>query len=216
VLALAALLFAGSSHELRTSAVLGLGLAWWGVAALWVIDYQRGRRRGILLGRPLLAGAIGWLVLLPSWLAVVALHGEPARGPALVLILLCVIWGADTGAYFAGRRLGKHKLASRVSPGKTWEGALGGLVTVLAVGPIGGAWIGLGGGDLGWFVVLCALTVPVSIVGDLTESLFKREAGVKDSGSSIPGHGGVLDRIDSLTAAAPFFAIGWSLMGALA
>jgi phosphatidate cytidylyltransferase len=127
-----------------------------------------------------------------------------------MLFLLLLVVAADIGAYFAGRQFGRNKLAPRVSPGKTWEGVLGG---------IGGAGIVAGVGvsffevPIGPFVGLSLVTVLASVVGDLTESLFKRHAGVKDSGSLLPGHGGVLDRVDSVTAAAPIFLVGLERLG---
>ena len=118
-----------------------------------------------------------------------------------------VVWGADTGAYFAGRAFGRHKLAPRVSPGKTWEGVAGGAVLALLVAWVGTIWLEPVGGYAA-FLVLVLLTVMISILGDLMESLFKRVADLKDSGGLLPGHGGVMDRIDSMTAAGPFFVLG--------
>jgi phosphatidate cytidylyltransferase len=142
--------------------------------------------------------------------ALVAIAALQARSPALALALMAIVWIADTAAYFTGRRFGRRKLAPMISPGKTWEGALGALVavTVYALllvplarragfgGPIDAASI------VAW-IVLAMLLVALSIVGDLHESLLKRRAGVKDSGTLLPGHGGVLDRIDALIAAMP-------------
>ncbi len=150
---------------------------------------------------------VGWLVLVPSCLALVQLR---AISPWLLLAAMATVWLADIAAYFFGRAFGRHKLAPSISPGKTWEGAVGGLLAVWIYGFLVAAkfgaltdslagWIGLG-------VELLALTA-VSIVGDLFESLAKRQAGVKDSGTLLPGHGGVLDRIDSLTATLPLIAL---------
>jgi phosphatidate cytidylyltransferase len=133
------------------------------------------------------------------------LHRE--YGPGYVILLFLLIWGADTGAYFAGRAFGKHKLAARVSPGKTWEGVFGGMLLALTVALGATQWLEPAG-QLVPFLVLVAVTVAISVLGDLAESLFKRIADVKDSGGLLPGHGGVLDRIDSLTAAAPVFTLG--------
>src|SRR5690606_17335644 len=132
------------------------------------------------------------------------------HGPAVMLFLLLLVVAADVGAYFAGRRFGRNKLAPRVSPGKTWEGVIGGLLGAALIALAGGAWFGV---PLVPFVALCVVAVLASIVGDLTESLFKRHAGVKDSGTLLPGHGGVLDRVDSVTAAAPVFLIGLERLG---
>jgi phosphatidate cytidylyltransferase len=119
---------------------------------------------------------------------------------------------ADIGAYFCGRRFGRRRLAPSVSPGKTWEGALGGLAASGIVAVIGGAWFRL---PLEQFLVLCLAAVAFSIVGDLTESLLKRFAGMKDSGTLFPGHGGVMDRIDSVTGAAPVLLLGLTFLGVL-
>lgn len=157
----------------------------------------------------------GFVVLLPAWAALVTLHGAGDTGPLRVLLLLVLIWGADSAAYFAGRRFGRHKLAPHVSPGKTWEGAAG--------AALGGALCALlfwrvlpGQAGLGFWLGICLMVTAVSIVGDLYESLVKRRAGMKDSGTLLPGHGGVLDRIDSLTAAAPIFVLGLEWHGVLA
>jgi phosphatidate cytidylyltransferase len=147
-------------------------------------------------------------VLVPTFVALsrvqVSTRGF-ARGPEMVLWMLLLVFAADIGAYFAGRSLGKRKLAPKVSPGKTWEGALGGLVAVALVALVGTLHFGLpvaAGVAFG-----CAVGI-FSVIGDLTESMFKRAAGLKDSGSLLPGHGGILDRIDSVTAAAPLYALG--------
>ena len=127
----------------------------------------------------------------------------------LLLYVFILVWAADSGAYFAGRKFGKHKLAPKVSPGKTWQGVIGGLATASVFAFI---FLQLSGGSLfatdsaASFVLLSVATVAISVLGDLTESMFKRESGIKDSSNLIPGHGGILDRIDSLTAAVPFFA----------
>ena len=125
-----------------------------------------------------------------------------------------LVWGADTGAYFAGRAFGKRKLAPNVSPGKTIEGLLGGLaltlVIALLVATQTDALKNLG---LGWFLLVSLVAVVGSVFGDLAESMFKRHRGIKDSSQVLPGHGGVLDRIDSITAAVPLFAAGMLVLG---
>ncbi len=189
-------------EQAQLDSVLQIAMMWWLVALLW-IAFAPGRMNRAI-------GAIaGFLVLLPAWLALVRLH---TINPHLVLFLVLVVVAADVGAYFAGRKFGKHKLAPRVSPAKTWEGVIGGLVAAGIMATIGVRWFGLGAAP---FMVLCAVVVVASIVGDLTESLFKRHAGLKDSGSLLPGHGGVLDRVDSVTAAAPVFAFGLDWLGRL-
>ena len=127
-----------------------------------------------------------------------------------LLFALFVVWGADVGAYFAGRRIGRVKLAPKISPGKTWEGVFGGLVVVAIVAAVFAILLDLA---LAVLIPFSMAAAALSVVGDLTVSMFKRTAGVKDSGSLFPGHGGILDRIDSVSAAAPLFAIGLSLAG---
>ena len=124
------------------------------------------------------------------------------------MFALLIVWAADMGAYFVGKGFGKVKLAPQISPGKTWEGVLGGLCAVMVLAAIGAQVFAT---DIAVLLPFCLAIAMISIVGDLTESMFKRNAGVKDSGSLFPGHGGVLDRIDSVTAAAPLFALalGW-------
>jgi phosphatidate cytidylyltransferase len=150
---------------------------------------------------------VGVLLLVPAWTALVTLHAAP-QGARWVLVLLVMIWVADAGAYYVGRRCGKRKLAPQVSPGKTWAGVWGGLAAGTAAG-IALPWLlrldvtaGMG------YACICLVTVAGSVVGDLTVSMFKRQMGVKDTGHLLPGHGGILDRIDSLTAAAPIFTFG--------
>jgi phosphatidate cytidylyltransferase len=156
---------------------------------------------------------VGLLVLITTWSSAVAVHALAARGPELLLYLLFLIWIADSGAYFSGRRWGRRKLARHVSPGKSWEGVAGGLLPGSAFAVAGGFWFGLEGGRLAGFVVLAAAVVAVGVLGDLFESLLKRYRQVKDSGGLLPGHGGVLDRIDSLTAATPLCYCGLLLLG---
>lgn len=182
--------------------LLVLALMWWTLILMTVLSYphsaslwQRGMSRGVA----------GIFILLPAWAAMVVLHRE--FGALYVILLVMLVWGADVGAYFAGRALGKHKLAPRVSPGKTWEGVLGGVGLALPAALVGSYWLQPSAGIVP-FLLLVVFTVMTSVLGDLAESLFKRIAGVKDSGGLLPGHGGVMDRIDSLTAAAPIFTLG--------
>ncbi len=174
---------------------------WWLFAALLVISYPKFSNywgKGVLI-----RGLMGIMVLVPCWLSLVLLHYVT---PYLVLSLFVLIWGADTGAYFAGKKWGKNKLLPQVSPGKTWQGLLGAVLTPIIIVVI--------------FVI--ALRIPMmvfpyisfivmivlfSVLGDLFESMLKRQAGIKDSGKLLPGHGGILDRIDSLTAAAPIVTL---------
>lgn len=195
----AALWLTGAGDS-RLDVVLTTSVVWWLVALLWIMFLPTHVNR-------VAAAAAGLLVLAPAWLALVRLH---SMAPALVLFLLLLVVAADVGAYFAGRKFGRHKLAPRVSPGKTWEGVIGGLVAAALMAVVGVLWFHVSARP---FLVVCGITVLGSIVGDLTESLFKRHAGLKDSGTLLPGHGGVLDRVDSVTAAAPIFVIGLERMG---
>ncbi|MDJ0927131.1 MAG: phosphatidate cytidylyltransferase [Gammaproteobacteria bacterium] len=177
--------------------VMLIGLAWWVCAAILVARFP------VVVSRNVAALA-GFLVLLPAWVGLLALLRAPEGGPELVLYLLAIVWAADVGAYFAGRRFGRVKLAPAVSPGKTWEGAVGGLVAAALVAGLAAGWAGLAPA----IMVPVGLSIAlISILGDLTVSLFKRNAGLKDSGSLFPGHGGVLDRFDSVTAAVPLFVL---------
>jgi phosphatidate cytidylyltransferase len=178
-------------------------LAFWSIGApAWLYYGWPTNSKAVMFGT-------GLMVLLPAWLAVASLQ----RTPQLLLTLLLVIWIADTAAYFTGRRFGRRKLAPTISPGKTWEGVIGAGVAVVAYGVavgfvlLPGAGVYDRAGLLSFIVVLTAF----SIIGDLFESWVKRQAGAKDSGTLLPGHGGVLDRIDSLTAALPFAALYFSL-----
>lgn len=148
----------------------------------------------------------GWLLLISAWAGLGLVHRMPEHGPAALLLLLLMIWIADIGAYFAGRRFGRIKLAPGISPGKTLEGVYGAIAAVVLLALVFAFARPQMAGPLA-LVVLGLVVAPVSIVGDLYESVAKRRAAVKDSGRLLPGHGGVLDRIDSLLAAAPVFAV---------
>lgn len=145
---------------------------------------------------------IGFCLLLPCWLSLIALHYYPVT----LLYLFLLVWGCDSAAYFVGKRFGKHRLAVKVSPGKTLEGAAGALLFTIVLASVVGE--GLFKHSFGRWVVLSMVTAVFAIVGDLVESMLKRQQGVKESGSLLPGHGGLLDRIDSLLAAAPLFTWG--------
>lgn len=151
--------------------------------------------------------ATGPVILVPAWLALVTLQEQP-RGATLVMLLMLLVWSADSGAYFSGRRFGRRKLLAQVSPGKTLEGLLGGVVLAMAVAAIFGLVLDYQGAKYALFMIISLATVLFSVIGDLVESLVKRRAGVKDSGALLPGHGGMLDRIDSLLAASPCYAAG--------
>ena len=185
--------------------LLVVAFLWWLIALLWIVAAPR-------RVRPWSAGLAGLLSLVPAWLALTRLRLDAGHGAQWVLFALVLVWMADIGAYFFGRRFGRRRLAPVVSPGKTWEGALGGLAASAIVAVAGGAWFGL---PLAQFLGLCLAAVAFSIVGDLTESLLKRFAGMKDSGTLFPGHGGVMDRIDSVTGAAPVLLLGLTFLGVL-
>jgi phosphatidate cytidylyltransferase len=180
--------------------VLQTALLWWLLALAWTFVFPT---RIPLAFRWLCGG----FVLIPLYAALVLLY---ELSPSVLLFALLIVWAADIGAYFVGKRFGRVKLAPKISPGKTWEGALGGmaLVVILTLGR--SLWIDT---NLAALVPFCLGVAALSIVGDLTVSMFKRTAGLKDSGTLFPGHGGVLDRIDSVSAAAPLFALGLPWLG---
>lgn len=149
------------------------------------------------------------IVLLPaSWLSLVLIHQHSAMGASILLFILVLIWTADSGAYFTGKKWGKHKLAPIVSPGKTIEGLLGALVFGIIWSIAYYSFAPYSEVGLPQFMALCFLIIMVSVVGDLFESVLKRKRGVKDSGHILPGHGGILDRVDSVIAAMPVFYTG--------
>lgn len=149
---------------------------------------------------------VGAVVLLPTWLALVQLR---AVHPGVLLAVMALVWMADIAAYFAGRKFGRNKLAPSISPGKTQEGALGAFIGVMLYGLVIGHFLLAGKVPLTAWMLALVLATAVSIIGDLFESLLKRKAGIKDSSNVLPGHGGVLDRIDSLTSTLPLAALAW-------
>jgi len=171
-------------------------------ALFWVIAAPIWLARGVSIEHRIALIATGFIVLVPAGLALAALE------PRHVLFVLVLVWVADTTAYFVGRAWGRRKLAPSISPGKTWEGAWGGVVGALAYAIIVGTFLR---GNVWVYLTVAALLAAISIVGDLFESAAKRQAGVKDSGALLPGHGGVLDRIDSATAVLPLAALLLSL-----
>ncbi len=186
--------------------VLAGSAAWWLIAFFWIVLAP-------VRGHPVLTALACPLSLAPLWVAVAGLRGSDRHGAWIILLALAIVVAADTGAYFAGHAFGRVKLAPQVSPGKTWEGVIGGLLASAAIAYAGARW-------LGWPVQqvlpLALAAAGLSVVGDLLESKMKRQAGVKDSGHLFPGHGGVLDRIDSLVAGLPVLALGFSWFGWLA
>jgi len=188
--------------------ILGGACAVWAILLLWVITYPGSA--AIWGTRPALV-ALGIVVLVPAWvgLAYLRLHEQ---GAWLILYVIGLVVCADTGAYFTGRALGRHKMAPRVSPGKTLEGLAGGMATVALFAVVVSFLLAPVGLPVGSLLVLSLCAGMASVLGDLVESMAKRHAGVKDSGTLLPGHGGVLDRIDSLAAAIPVFSFGMVVM----
>jgi phosphatidate cytidylyltransferase len=184
-------------YALPGKLLYGLCIVFWLAIALPWLYYRWPARN------PLLLGLVGFVILLPFWHALAWLQLHPVR----LLVVMGVVWVADTAAYFAGRAFGKRKLAPHISPGKTWEGAAGATVAVavywLIVETVAPSLTGAGLAGL----LLVLLMTAVSIEGDLFESWMKRVAGLKDSGTLLPGHGGVLDRVDALTSTLPLAAL---------
>jgi len=176
---------------------------WWLSVVIMLILYKSNWLRSVWLQK--LLEFSGFIVLVPAWLALTKLHDQ---GPETLMFLLALVWVADIAAYFVGKRFGKNKLAPLLSPGKSREGVLGALLASLVMAIIGLRIFTFDKQASMYFIGLCVLTALISVVGDLYESLLKRKAGAKDSGTILPGHGGVLDRIDSLTAAAPVYLLG--------
>lgn len=193
--------------------ILGPALVWWMLALILVVRFPVMESLWSARVTRLLIGVV---ILVPGFIALVQLK-QNADSNFLILLLFFLIWGADIGAYFSGRAFGTRKLAPRVSPGKSWAGFWGGMVTALLIASGMSLWLGkpdLLSGRGVMFLVACLVVAVVSVVGDLTISMFKRHRGIKDSSNLLPGHGGFLDRIDSLLAAGPTFSLfilmyGW-------
>ena len=190
--------------------LLIVALLVWVVASISVLLYPKTTKT--LFRGPWLRGLLGIVILAAAWLAIVVIRSllinvDYTLGAWMLLLMLVIIWGADVGAYFAGKTWGKTKLAPVVSPNKTWEGALGGLVLAVAVGMAVASLLSL---ELDWlkFTVFVIVMVVLSVFGDLFESMLKRQANIKDSSNILPGHGGLLDRLDSTLSVAPFFVAG--------
>ena len=199
---------------LRLMALVGAG--WWLLALLWLrffhfaSDHETWARVFKL--------AAGTLAVVPAWCALGLIHSSQPNGHIWLFVALAIVWAADSGAYFAGRHFGGRwfagrKLAPRISPNKTLEGLLGGLAAGMLVAAVGALLAGAGMAQLPGVLLVAIFTVLFSVVGDLVESLLKRHVGAKDSGDVIPGHGGVLDRIDGVLAALPIFVLGKEVFG---
>ncbi|MBV8803225.1 MAG: phosphatidate cytidylyltransferase [Gammaproteobacteria bacterium] len=184
-------------------------LGWWIIATILVIYYPKVSffwAKSIFL-----RGLMGLFVLIPCWLALNFMR-YAANGIYVLLYLFIIIWGADIGAYFVGRKWGKNKIAPHVSPGKSWEGLLGALLATLIIALPILFFYQLPYATIPVILMISIITVLFSVIGDLFESMLKRNVGLKDSGTLLPGHGGILDRIDSLCAAAPIFVLGLVVM----
>jgi phosphatidate cytidylyltransferase len=188
-----------------------IGIVWWLLAGLWLkhFDFASDHDTHARVFKL----AAGTLAIVPAWCALAWIHAEQPMGHRWLFVALALVWAADSGAYFVGRHFGKRKLSPRISPNKTVEGLLGGLacgvVVAVAFAPLAGARLA----QLPLVALVAFVAVAFSVVGDLFESLLKRHVGAKDSGDLIPGHGGVLDRIDGVIAALPVFALGKAWLG---
>ena len=193
-----------------------IGVIWWLLALLWLGRYKFASDHDT--HARVFKLAAGALAVIPAWCALAWIHAEEPNGHRWLLTALAIVWAADTGAYFAGRKFGgrvfgSRKLAPLVSPNKTIEGLVGGVVAGVVVGMAFSLLAGVQPMQLPAVALVALAAVLFSVVGDLFESLLKRHAGVKDSGDLIPGHGGILDRIDGVLAALPVFALGKALLG---
>ncbi|MGJ8681741.1 phosphatidate cytidylyltransferase [Paraglaciecola sp.] len=189
--------------------ILSLAALWWLISLAMIIVYPR--FSSIWYCSKPIRGIFGFFTLIPTWVAVISLRTslydvDPFYGASLIFYVLGIVWAADIGAFFVGIKFGKHKLRPLVSPGKTLEGLMGGIFASSLIIAFAATHYQFDTSRMWLHVVIGALTVGVSALGDLNESMFKRCAGIKDSGTLLPGHGGIMDRIDSLTAAFPVFA----------
>lgn len=196
----------GGSHQ----SVLMAGGVWWLIASALVISYPNSSKWWS--GNNVIRHVFGLLTMVPFLWSVVLLRAaeyqaDPYYGAKLVLLVCFLVWAADSGAYFAGKSFGKYKMAPAVSPNKTIEGLIGGIVAAMLVAWGASSVFGIHFSSFGAMLGISMVTVIISVLGDLAESMFKRVSGIKDSGNILPGHGGILDRIDSLTAAFPVFAL---------
>ena len=188
------------------------GGVWWVIALAMIVNYPSSRR--MWSRTRAIVGVFGLLIFIPTWAALVTVRSidiDETRffGGWVVLFILLLVWAADVGAYFAGVRYGRNKMMPAVSPGKTMEGLCGGVTLAFVVMMVVAHWTKVPADQFTGYYLTGLFTVVASVFGDLNESMFKRSAGVKDSGSILPGHGGILDRIDSLTAAVPIFTLAY-------
>jgi len=201
--------------QVEITSLLWVAVLWWCIAAFFMFSYPKSS--ALWAKNKVIIALFGWLTIIPTWLAFMVLRTnnyaqDEFQGAQLLMYLFMLVWSADVGAYFVGKSMGKHKLMPNVSPGKTIEGFLGGVVCAAILTVIVGLSLNWSSDEFITALLVTALITSVSVLGDLTESMFKRQAGVKDSGTILPGHGGILDRIDSLTATAPVFALCYILL----
>jgi len=190
--------------------ILAVAACWWLIASYLAVSYPSSTDKW--QNSKVLRHLFGMLTVIPFFWSMLLLRAqniesEPYHGANLVLFVCLLVWAADSGAYFAGKSFGKHKMAPNVSPNKTIEGLVGGIIVALLVGWGAASLLDITFKSGVIMVVITLITVIISVLGDLVESMFKRVSGIKDSSNIIPGHGGVLDRIDSLTAAFPVFTL---------
>ncbi len=195
--------------------ILAIGCGWWLFSSFLAITYPKSR--SWWENSKSLRHLFGMLTLIPFFWSVIFLRAEIVaddvfHGAKLVLFVCLLVWAADSGAYFAGKSFGSHKMAPAVSPNKTIEGLIGGIVAAAVVGWLFADWFNIVFTSVPVMLVTIFATVVISVLGDLVESMFKRVSGIKDSSNIIPGHGGILDRVDSLTAAFPVFALLYFLL----
>lgn len=193
--------------------VFAIAVSWWIYAFYYVVSAaNENQKSGSVFDHMGSRMVIGLLIMVPTWLAFLMLYITDPAAPNLLLYALLLVWVADTFAYFSGKAWGRTKLAPSISPGKSVEGVVGGLIGVAILATVAGHYFWqYDGQHLIVLIVLSLVVGAISIVGDLIESVFKRRVGVKDSGTLLPGHGGLFDRIDALTAAIPVFAFGWQI-----
>lgn len=196
------------AQKIFPALILIIAMVWWLAALYLVVHYPQSAR--YWAKRKIISALMGLCVLVPCW---VGMNMIRDKGAIYLLLAFFLVWSADTGAFFIGRSWGKHKLAPRVSPGKTMEGLLGGLALTLIAAILAGLLMKVSLLQWSGLLLLAIIIALASVLGDLFESMMKREAGVKDSGNWLPGHGGLLDRIDGLTIAMPVFALGMALIG---
>jgi len=198
-------------HPTNIYPILTIATGWWLLTLYWQLGVQYDWLQDPIPKSAWIKAILGMMILVPAWTALVYLH-QHYTGYS-VLFFFCLIWLADSSAYFIGKAYGKHKLAVKISPKKTWEGVYGAIGCSLLLSLGYTLWRDMTVHESALFIGLCFITILVSILGDLAESMFKRQMHLKDSSQLLPGHGGMLDRVDSLTSAAPIFVFGTILLG---